>query len=114
MDDLTKEQRLLLTAMYKDYVERSKTVGLEKANDFGDSDNINYKYFINQTNSHVSELCLNLRDNGYLDCYPSDNKAICISITDDTIIYFENKFKNNVSKVVGAINELLKFIPLFK
>lgn len=78
MDDLTNEQKLLLTAMYRDYLELSKKVGPEKANAFG------------------------------------DNKANEISITDDTIIYFENKFKNNTSKVLNAINELLNFVPLFK
>lgn len=45
MDDLTNEQKLLLTAMYRDYLELSKKVGPDKANAFGDSDEINYKYF---------------------------------------------------------------------
>lgn len=57
MDDLTNEQKLLLTAMYRDYLELSKKVGPEKANAFGDSDEINYKYFIDRSNSYVSSLC---------------------------------------------------------
>lgn len=114
MDDLTNEQKLLLTAMYRDYLELSKKVGPEKANAFGDSDEINYKYFIDRSNDYVSTLCWTLKRKGYIDCYSGDNKANEISITDDTIIYFENEFKNNVSKIIDAINELLKFVPLFK
>ncbi len=49
MDNLTNEQKLLLTAMYRDYLELSKKVGPEKANRFGDSDEINYKYFIDRS-----------------------------------------------------------------
>ena len=45
MDDLTNEQKLLLTAMYRDYLELSKKVGPEKANRFGDSDEILYLIF---------------------------------------------------------------------
>lgn len=114
MDDLTNEQKLLLTTMYRDYLELSKKVGSEKANAFGDSDEINYKYFIDRSNSYVSSLCWTLYRKGYIDCHGGDNKANEISITDDTIIYFENKFKNNTSKVLNAINELLNFVPLFK
>lgn len=100
--------------MYRDYLELSKKVGPEKANYFGDSDGINYKYFINRSDDYVSTLCWKLQRKGYINCYSGDNKANLISITDDTIIYFENKFKNNVSKVIDAINELLNFVPLFK
>ena len=114
MDDLTNEQKLLLTAMYRDYLELSKKVGPEKANAFGDSDEINYKYFIDRSNSYVSSLCWTLYRKGYINCCGGDNIANEISITDDTIIYFENKFKNNASKVLNAINELLNFVPLFK
>lgn len=114
MDDLTNEQKLLLTAMYRDYLELSKKIGPEKANHFGDSDEINYKYFIDRPNDYVSTLCWKLQRKGYINCYSGDNKANEISITDDTIIYFENEFKNNISKVLEAINELLNFVPLFK
>lgn len=106
MNDLTNEQKILLSEMYKDYLIRLDTLPNEKANFFNSSKEITNQYFQNKSVSYVSELCWKLKRKDYINCSPGDNLANNISLTDKTIIYFENRFKNNLSKLGKFINLL--------
>lgn len=103
MNDLTNEQKILLSEMYKDYLCRLDTLQPEKANYFYSSEEVTDKYFDNRSVVYISELCWKLKSKGYINCYPGDNLANDISLTDKTIIYFENKFKRNISALLSFI-----------
>lgn len=108
MDDLTQEQKILLSSMYKDYLILCDTLPPENANYFNDSDNITSRYFDNRSPEYVSDLCWKLKSKGYITCMPGDDLANDIRLTDKSIIYFENHFKNNLKSILSFIVGLKK------
>jgi hypothetical protein len=106
MDDLTKEQKVLLCSMYKDYLSKQPALTPDKANYFGDSNIILKTYLPEYSSDYVSDICWRLKEKGYIMCYPGDNLANDISITDETIIYMENRFKNGIKGVLDFIIKL--------
>ena len=106
VDDLTKEQKLLLCSMYKDYLTFSDCLPPENANYFNDSDSITNQYFDGHNAEYVSDLCWKLKTKGYITCTLGDDLANNVRLTDKTIIYFENRFKNKLKSVVSFIASL--------
>lgn len=106
MDDLTKEQKILLCSMYKEYLSRLSSQSPESANFFDDSDTIKQMYYPDYSSDYVSRLCWNLKSKGYIECSRGDELANDISITDETIIYMENRFKNGVKDVLNFLTAI--------
>jgi hypothetical protein len=108
MDDLTKEQQLLLSEMYKDYLDLCDTLPSEKANNFGSSKDIKHKYLESSSDEYLTVLCSKLKSKGYITGMNYDNSVFNISLTDKTIIYFEQKFSRNIKSVLNFISALKK------
>lgn len=109
MDDLTKEQKHLIVSMYKEMLLRSRqsTMSLDEARRFDNSDVVKELLCPSQTSEHVSDLCWALQSKGYIECYPGDELADEISITDKTIIYMENRCKNSLKDVLSFLASLI-------
>ena len=63
--------------------------------------------WLSSDSDHVSSLCWSLASAGYITCEPGEDLANEIKLTDKTIIYMENKFKNGLKSV-------LEFLAQFK
>jgi hypothetical protein len=112
LDDLTNEQKVLLSTMYKEYLSLQPALSPEEANYFEDSDLIQQKYLPDYSGDYVSDMCWKLRAKGYIQCTPGDNLANNIALTDKTIVYMENKFKKNFMAITNFIIDLVsKLIP---
>ena len=109
MDDLTKEQKRLLLFMYKEVLSRQPALSLEVANYFSNSDEIRALFLPNLSSEYVSDLCWKLKAKGYLICYPGDDLANDISLSDNTIVYMENRFKNGLKDVATFLSNFLPF-----
>ena len=107
MNDLTREQQKLLTSTYKEVLSRQPAVSFDKANYFADSDKVMELFCPDSDSDHVSSLCWSLAFAGYITCEPGEDLADEIGLTDKTIIYMENKFKNSLKSV-------LEFLAQFK
>lgn len=107
MDDLTKEQKHLLVSMYKEMLSRLPALPLNEARHFDDSDAVRDLFCPDKSYDHVSDLCWALKEKDYIDCYPGDDLADDISISDKTIIYMENRFKNGIKDVVSFLTSLI-------
>ena len=107
MDDLTREQQKLLTSMYKEVLSRQPAVSFDEANYFANSDVVMEHFYPDSDSDHVSSLCWSLASAGYIICEPGEDLANEIKLTDKTIIYMENKFKNGLKSV-------LEFLAQFK
>lgn len=106
MDDLTKEQRNFLISLYKEVLSRQPALPFDKANYFQDSDDIAHLLNLDCSSEHVSDLCWRLYSKGYLYCEPGDDLASSISLTDETIIYMENRFKNGVKSLLDYLSKI--------
>ena len=103
-DDLTNEQKRLLISMYKEVLNRQPALSMENANYFSDSDAVKDLFLPELSSDYVSDLCWKLHAKGYLDCHKGDNLANYISLTDNTIIYMENRFKNGLKDVAAFLS----------
>jgi len=108
VDDLTREQKHLIVSMYKEMLLRShQSMSLDEARRYDNSDIIKDLFCPSQTSEHVSDLCWALQSKGYIECYPGDELADEISITDKTIIYMENRCKNGLKDVLSFLASLI-------
>jgi len=104
MDDLTNEQKRLLVSMYQEVLSRQPALSMEQANFFKNSDQLIELFSLDMSSKYVSELCWKLKTKGYIACYRGDNLANDISLSDQTIIYMENKFKNGLKDVLSFLS----------
>lgn len=109
MEDLTKEQKYLLLSIYQEVLNRQPALPMEKANYFEDSDIVQELILPDQSSDHVSDLCWKLKAKGYIHCSPGDNLANDIVLTDKTIIYMENRFKNGIKDIAVFLSNFLPF-----
>lgn len=100
MSDLTKEQKYLLTSMYKEVLSRHTHTDVVSANYFKDSLELNKSFLPQLPVDHISDICWQLKAKGYLNCHPGDNLANDIVLTDKTIVCMENRFSNNLKSVI--------------
>ena len=107
MNDLTNEQKHLLVAMYKEVLSRKSTVPMEQAYHFKDSDELIDLLSLDMSPDHVADLCWKLSSKGYITCYSGDDLAEAISLTDKTIIYMENRFKNGLKDVLSFLSNFV-------
>lgn len=108
MDNLTNEQKHLLISMYKEVLNRRSLLSMEKANFFKDSEEIKLLFLSHLSSDYVASLCWKLHSQGYITCYPGDDLANEISISDSTIVYMENRFKNGLKDIASFLSH---FIP---
>ena len=106
MDDLTKEQKFLLVSMYKEVLSRQPALSMEKANYFEDSNEVQALFMPPLSSDYVSDLCWKLQSKGYILCYPGDDLSNEIQLTDETIVYMENRFSNNIKELFNLLLKL--------
>ena len=107
MEDLTREQRELLTAMYRDYMDRQPGLPADKANTFGDCHSLRNDYLPGYSHYKVTDICLKLKQKGYISCSEEEGLTKKISITAKTIAAMERKGKVNL-KETASLMSLLK------
>lgn len=105
MAELTKDADKMLCCLYKEYLQRIK-LGNSKSSsslfkmEYAKSDSVLSQWH----NDDVYATRNELQRKGLLKTYISGNFVL----TDNAIIYMENRFKNGLSEVVDLIS---KFIP---
>lgn len=107
MDDLTKDGQYLLAKIYEEYLLNINN-GIDKgqAKMIGSSEGINQKLVPEQVFEDTDETMRELGRAGYVKNTYADNIVYFSVLTDKTIIYMENRFSNNVKKIVDFISKL--------
>lgn len=105
MNDLTREQQKLLVSMYKEVLSRQSALSFDDANGFKDSNEIIDLFCPSETSEHVATLCLRLKSKGYITCDDGDSLASEIELTDKTIVYMENRFKNGLKSILSFLSQ---------
>lgn len=109
---LTKDQQYILSVLYKNYLECVKS-GVVKltCNNFESAEDIHSKYFQKLHFEDVENDLKKLKKSGFLNGIFADNTLYHVTISDKTIVYFENEFKNNLKSIIDSISKIASIIP---
>lgn len=111
MNDLTNDQKFVLCAMYKHFLELQPGLSPEKANYFEDSNYIQENLVPHLSKDYVSDICWSLKRKEYIFCSPGDNLANNIFLEDKTLIYMEQSFNQNVSIIYNFLKSIKELLP---
>lgn len=109
---LTRDADALICILYKEYLQRRKD-GLPKRNamNFGSSPDIHEKFMPKWLFEDVDDTCRELSRAGLLNCVFADNITFRVSLTENAVIYMENRFKDGFTSVINHLKELMTLIP---
>ena len=106
---LSRDNDLLICTLYKSYLEQVKNGSSKsESRQFGSSDELQESLFSAWSKDDVATACWELHSKGLLQCQSGDDLANDVYITNNGIIYMENRFSNKAEKVIDYIS---KFIP---
>lgn len=104
---LSKANDLLICTLYKNYLEKiEKGSSRSKARWFGSSNTIQENLLNNWSKDDVATACWELHSKGLLECSAGDNIAYTTYLTDDGIVYMENRLGNKIDKIIDYISKL--------
>ena len=111
-ETLTKDQKHILSVLYKNYLECVKcdTVKLN-CNDFKSAKDIHSKYFQKLHFVDVENKLKKLKKSDFLNGIFVSDTIVQLSLSDKTIFYFENEFKSNLKSIVDYISKIASIIP---
>ena len=104
---LSKDNDFLMCILYKNYLEKVKS-GMSKtdARWLGSSDEIQENLLPNSTKEDVATACWELDSIGLLQCSAGDDIAYTTYLTDNGIIYMENRKLNKIKNLIDYISKL--------
>lgn len=109
-DGLTKDQQKVLHIIWERYKINCRSMVPNKANYFDDSDYVAKMMYCKPDEDildYVSELCWQLQRKGFLRCFPGDNKANAIQLTDSSIALFESRGKQLFERLIKTGIDLI-------
>lgn len=99
-DEIPNLHKKVFCTLYKEYLKQNDHLYIDN------SDEIVENFFPKISSDKMSDICWNLKSKGLLTCYPGDDLANGISITDDAIAFMEHRFKNNIKSILNFITSL--------
>ena len=110
---LTKDADALICVLYKNYLEKRKSgVSKRTAGYFGSSREIHANLMCKWSFDDVDDTIRELSRAGLLRCLFADSIAYEVSISDNGVIYMENRFKDGLASLFNYIEKLRSLIPL--
>lgn len=103
---LTRDAERLLALMYRAYLSRRKD-GRDKlsAKQMGAFTQIHKELLPEENLLDVLETCRELGRAGYLRSFWASNTIIRSQLSDEAIIYMENRFKNGLKDVLDFLSQ---------
>lgn len=102
----------LLCLLYREYrTRRSYGVPRSKAAYFCDDESIRQNFMPLWCVDDVADVCWQLVRYGLLSALPGDDKANCVTLTDQGIVYMENRFGSQLGKVFDRLVQLSALLP---
>lgn len=104
---LTKDSDALICVLYKEYLQRRKD-GQPKteAKFFGGASYIQQNFLPKWSEPDVAETCRELSRKEFLSCQDADNTVWIAVLTDEAIIYMENRFKDGFTEVLDYLEKI--------
>lgn len=111
--ELTKEADALIVSLYKKYKEDRKSgITKDQAKFFGNSDEIHDLVSPKWPLEDTVDACLELCKSGILDCSCADDAVASAHLSNQGIIYMENRFKDGLKEVTDYLVKIRSiFLP---
>lgn len=107
MDDLTKDAKYLLGKIYAEYLANiNNGITKTQAKIIGSSQSINENLVPEEIFEDTDETMKELGRTGYVKNTYADNVVYFSVLTDKSIIYMENRFKNDIKAVFSFLSKL--------
>ncbi|OAO18533.1 hypothetical protein [Mammaliicoccus lentus] len=107
MDNLTKQQQYIITNLYKIFKDRQNSgLSRNEARIFKSSDEVHTEFFNYLNKEDFIADTRTLKGEGYITGAFASNMVVEIAISDKTIIYMENRFKNNIKDIVKFLSDI--------
>ena len=105
--NLTKDADKLICLLYKDYLQKRKAGSPKsQASYFDSSHNIHEKLCPDLLFEDVDDTCRELSRAGMIHCLWADNIAFSVTLSDEAIIYMENRFKDGLTEILDFIEKI--------
>lgn len=111
--ELTKEADALICSIYKRYKEQRKSGATKsQAKYLGSSDEIHESLSLKWPLEDTIDACLELCKSELLDCSLADDAIASAHLSNQGIIYMENRFKNGLQEVTDYLVKIRSiFLP---
>lgn len=105
--ELTKDSDALISALYKDYLQKRKDgISKGRAKFLGSAEQIHQNIVPKWVFEDVEETLWELSRAGLLDCIPADNTVYMAIMADAGIIYMESRFKDGLLEVLDYLEQI--------
>ena len=110
VNDLTKQQQYIITNLYKIFKDKQKRgLSRSESKNFKSSDEVHKEFFDYLNKEDFIADTRTLRGKDYITGSFASNMVVEIAISDKTIIYMENRFKNNIKDIVKFLSDIRGF-----
>ena len=109
---ISKDANKLLKVIFKEYKRRRKAgVSINQAKKMNDDVWIHENLMPKWPLDDVTSLCYVLRNSNFLSIGPSDNHAYLVFLTDEGIVYAENKINRCLNRWFGRLKNIRDLLP---
>ncbi len=108
---ISHECDALLCVLYREYLaRRSHGVSIDQASYFRDDVSIRENFMPLWDQDDVCSLCWRLVDRGLLFATLGDDKANNVTLTEEGIIYMQNRFGSRLENVLAWLDKLISLV----
>lgn len=108
---ISHECDALLCILYREYLtRRSHGVSIDQASYFRDDVSIRENFMPLWSVDDVCTLCWRLVDHGLLFATPGDDKANNVTLTEQGLIYMQNRFGSRLENVLSWLDKLISLV----
>lgn len=109
---LSRDADALICLLYKNFLDkRGQGVSKGKAMMFGSSEDIHRNLTPKLSLQDTGSTCLELHKAELLNCFSADSVAYFVQLTDNGIVYMENRFKDGLKSVLDYLGSIKGAIP---
>lgn len=105
MDDLTKKQKYVILQLYKEYLSNYSSG--KNQNYFPDASYIKHLFSDRFSDDELDDILLSLLHKEYITGYKDEDSVSEFGVSDKTIIYMENKFKNRLKDILTFLSNFM-------
>lgn len=112
--ELTKHSDAIICTLYKAYLERRKDKKtINESRRFGSAKDVHREYFSEWLFDDIETGCYELKQKSLIQAICADGTIVRMSLSDEGLLYMENRFKNKINNVVNYLKDIASLLAPF-